>query len=304
MDRLETTIAGVKLKSPVMNASGTAAYGQQMAKNIDLNELGAFVIKSTTMEPRAGHPWPTTTATTGGWLNAVGLKNPGIEHVLAYELPWLAENYPDLPIVGSIAGSNPDDYVEVAKRMATAPNVKFIEVNISCPNVAKGGLAFGTDPVVVEDMTRRIKAVVSNKPVFMKLTPGVTEIVPIALAAERGGADGLVMINTLMGMEIDLETRKPRLSNGTGGLSGKAIHPIAVRMIHQVREVTNLPIIGVGGVFSAKDALELMVAGAGAVQVGSANYGNPHACHDIIQGLVPAMDQYHFNNIAEFSSEK
>jgi dihydroorotate dehydrogenase (NAD+) catalytic subunit len=302
MDRLETTIAGVKVKSPVMNASGTAAYGQQMAKNIDLNELGAFVIKSTTMEPRAGHPWPTTASTTGGWLNAVGLKNPGIEHVLEHELPWLAQNYPELPIVGSIAGSSVEDYVEVAKRMCTAPNVKWLEVNISCPNVAKGGLAFGTDPELVEELTRKIKAV-STKPVLMKLTPGVTQIEPIALAAERGGADGLVMINTLMGMEIDLTTRRPRLSNGTGGLSGEAIHPIAVRMIHQVRAVTDLPIVGVGGVTTAKDALELMVAGACAVQVGSANYGNPRACHDIIQGLTPAMDQYKFENIVSFSKK-
>lgn len=302
MERLETTIAGVKLKNPVMNASGTAAYGQQMAQNIDLNGLGAFVIKSTTMEPRAGHPWPTTAETTGGWLNAVGLKNPGIEHVLKEELPWLAQNYPDLPIVGSIAGSTANEYVEVAKKISTAPNVKLIEVNISCPNVEKGGLAFGTDPEVVEDLTRRIKAVTKN-PVLMKLTPGVTEIVPIALAAERGGADGLVMINTLMGMEIDLETRKPHLSNGTGGLSGAAIHPIAVRMIHQVRAATKLPIIGVGGVGSAKDALELMVAGAGAVQVGSANYGNPKACQSIIEGLIPAMDKYHFDRIDEFKSE-
>lgn len=303
MDRLETTITGVKVKNPVMNASGTAAYGQQMAQNIDLNQLGAFVIKSTTLEPRAGHPWPTTAATTGGWLNAVGLKNPGIEHVLAEELPWLAENYPELPIVGSIAGSTVEEYVEVAKKMATAPNVKWIEVNISCPNVAKGGLAFGTDPEVVEDLTRKVKAA-TDKPVLMKLTPGVTEIVPIALAAERGGADGLVMINTLMGMEIDLETRKPRLSNGTGGLSGEAIHPIAVRMIHQVRAASKLPIIGVGGVSSAKNALELMVAGAGAVQVGSANYGNPKACQEIVQNLVPIMDEYRFDNIADFSIEK
>ena len=300
MSRLETVLAGVKLKNPVMNASGTAGFGPEMAKNFDLNQLGAFVIKSTTLKPKAGHPWPVTAETKGGWLNAVGLKNPGIEHVLANELPWLAQNYPNLPIVGSVAGESLEEYVKVAKKMATAPNVKFIEVNISCPNVKKGGLTFGTDPEVVEELTREIKSVVLDKPVFMKLTPGVTDVVEIAKAAERGGADGLVMINTLMGMEIDLATRKPHLSNGTGGLSGEALHPIALRMIHQVRQVSNLPIVGVGGVFDAKDALELMFAGAQAVQVGAASYGDPKACVKIIDGLEPAMDKYDFNAISDF----
>lgn len=299
MQRLETEIAGVTLKNPIMNASGTAAYGQSLAEKMDLNELGALVIKSTTQTPRAGNPWPTTAETSAGWLNAVGLKNPGIDHVLSEELPWLANDFPTLPIVGSVAGSTFEEYVTVAHRMASAPNVKLIEVNVSCPNVKEGGIAFGTEPQMVRELTQAIKAQV-DCPVLVKLTPAVTAIEPLVLAAEAGGADGLVMINTLMGMEIDLHTRKPHLSNGTGGLSGKAIHPLAVRMVHQARQVTDLPIIGVGGVFTPADALELMVVGAQAIQIGSASYGNPRACHDVITELPAAMDRYGFERIADF----
>ncbi|GEO70233.1 dihydroorotate dehydrogenase [Levilactobacillus acidifarinae] len=291
MERLSVNLAGVTLKNPVMPASGTAAYGQELAQQLDLNELGGLVIKSTTAQPKAGNPRPTTAETTAGWLNAIGLKNPGVANVVQEKLPWLAARYPDLPIVGSVAGASFAEYVSVARQLDAVPNVKLLEINISCPNVDHGGLAFGTDPHTVETLTREITAAVT-KPVFMKLTPNVTDIVPIALAAEAGGASGLTMINTLTGMGIDLTTRKPILAHGTGGLSGKAIHPLAVRMIHQVRQHTKLPIIGVGGVFTPEDVLEFYLAGANAVEVGAATYGRPTACADIVRELPAAMDRY------------
>ncbi|AVK60974.1 dihydroorotate dehydrogenase [Lactobacillus sp. CBA3605] len=302
MERLAVNLAGVTFKNPVMPASGTAAYGQTMAQQLALGDLGGLVIKSTTAQPRVGNPRPTTAVTSAGWLNAIGLKNPGIENVLAEKLPWLATHYPDLPVVGSVAGNTFDEYVTVAQQMATAPNVKLLEINISCPNVDHGGLAFGTDPAVVEALTRQIVTAV-DKPVFMKLTPNVTAIVPIAQAAEAGGAAGLTMINTLTGMGIDLQTRQPILAHGTGGLSGKAIHPLAVRMIHEVRQHTKLPIIGVGGVFTPADVLEFYLAGANAVQVGAATYGQPTACTDIIAGLPAAMDQYGITSLTQLISE-
>ncbi|AVK63566.1 dihydroorotate dehydrogenase [Lactobacillus sp. CBA3606] len=302
MERLAVNLAGVPFKNPVMPASGTAAYGQTMAQQLALGDLGGFVIKSTTAQPRVGNPRPTTAVTSAGWLNAIGLKNPGIENVLAEKLPWLAAHYPDLPVVGSVAGNTFDEYVTVAQQMAMAPNVKLLEINISCPNVDHGGLAFGTDPAVVEALTRQIVTAV-DKPVFMKLTPNVTAIVPIAQAAEAGGAAGLTMINTLTGMGIDLQTRQPILAHGTGGLSGKAIHPLAVRMIHEVRQHTKLPIIGVGGVFTPADVLEFYLAGANAVQVGAATYGQPTACTAIIAGLPAAMDQYGITSLTQLISE-
>ncbi|MDT6979953.1 dihydroorotate dehydrogenase [Levilactobacillus zymae] len=291
MGRLSVNLAGVTLQNPVMPASGTAAYGQELAQKLDLNALGGLVIKSTTAEPKVGNPRPTTAATTAGWLNAIGLKNPGVANVVHEKLPWLATHYPTLPVVGSVAGASFEEYVSVARQLDAVPNVRLLEINISCPNVAHGGLAFGTDPHTVETLTREITAAVT-KPVFMKLTPNVTDIVPIALAAEAGGADGLTMINTLTGMGIDLATRKPILANGTGGLSGKAIHPLAVRMIHQVRQHTRLPIIGVGGVFTPEDVLEFYLAGANAVEVGAATYGTPTACIDIVRDLPATLDRY------------
>ncbi|RHW48737.1 dihydroorotate dehydrogenase [Bombilactobacillus bombi] len=302
MNRLAVNLPQITLKNPIMPASGTAAYGQEMAQNFDLNALGALVIKSTTATARTGNARPTTAQMTGGWLNAIGLKNTGIEYVLTEQLPWLAQHYPTLPIVGSVAGSTVEEYVTVAQQMATADNVKWLEINISCPNVEQGGLAFGTDPQTVEQLTRQICQVV-NKPVFMKLTPNVTDIVPIALAAERGGASGLTMINTLTGLGFDLKTRQPILAHGTGGLSGSALHPLAVRMIRQVRTVTRLPIIGVGGVESAADALELLVAGANAVQVGSATYHQANACCQIIHDLPQAMDKYQITNLQDLITE-
>ncbi|WP_125605717.1 dihydroorotate dehydrogenase [Lapidilactobacillus bayanensis] len=302
MTDLSVQLPGITLKNPIMPASGTAAYGQAMAQKLDLGALGALVIKSTTLEPRQGNAWPTTAQTTGGWLNAVGLKNPGIETVLNEKLPWLAANYPDLPIIGSIAGASEEDYVTVAQKMASAPNVAFLEVNISCPNVSQGGLAFGTDPAVVERLTHKIKLAV-NKPVLMKLTPNVTDVTVIAAAAERGGADGFTMINTLTGLSFDLKTRQPLLAHGTGGLSGTALHPVAIRMIRQVRRQSRLPIIGVGGNFTAEDVLEMLIAGANAVQIGAANYGCPTACTDIIAALPAAMTKYGITSLQELVDE-
>lgn len=284
-------LAGVSLRNPVMAASGTAGYGEEMSQHFDLNQLGALVIKSTTRAPRTGNPWPTTAQTSAGWLNAVGLKNPGIDVVMHEKLPWLATNYPNLPIGGSVAGADIAEYVDVAKQLASAANVAFIEVNISCPNVANEGMAFGTDPQTVRELTQRVVQAVA-KPVFVKLTPNVTDIVPIAQAASAGGAAGLVMINTLMGMEIDLATQKPHLAYGTGGLSGQAIHPLAIRMIHQVHEVLDLPIVGVGGVMNGQDAVEMMLAGASAVQVGAATFGDPLACVKIAAEIPTVLAQY------------
>ncbi|NVY95732.1 dihydroorotate dehydrogenase [Lactobacillus sp. DCY120] len=296
MADLSVHLPEVTLQNPVMPASGTAAYGQEMAQSFDLQQLGAFVIKSTTLETRAGNPRPTTAETTGGWLNAIGLKNPGLKAVLSEKLPWLAQTVPHLPIVASVAGATEAEYLTVAEKLAAAPQVSWLEINISCPNVDQGGLAFGTNPQLVEDLTRQIVQRV-QKPVFMKLTPNVTDIVPIAQAAERGGAAGLTMINTLTGLGFDLSTRQPVLAHGTGGLSGRAIHPLAIRMIRQVRTVSRLPIIGVGGVFTAEDVLEMFIAGANAVQVGAASYGQGDACLRIIQDLPPAMARYNITSL-------
>ena len=296
MERLRVNLAGVTLQNPIMPASGTAAYGQEMAQNFDLTTLGGLVIKSTTLAPKAGNARPVTAETTAGWLNAVGLKNPGVATVVSEKLPWLARHYPTLPIVGSVAGTSFAEYVEVAQRLASAPNVKLLEVNISCPNVDRGGLAFGTDPETVKALTQHITTAV-HLPVFMKLTPNVTDIVPIALAAEAGGAAGVTLINTLTGMGFDLKTRQPLLAHGTGGLSGKAIHPLAIRMVHQVRQCTQLPIIGVGGVFTPEDVLEFYLAGANAVEVGAATYGRPTACADLIEQLPATMDRYGIDSL-------
>jgi len=303
MSEISVQLPGLNLKNPIIPASGTAAYGQGLAQHFDLNALGALVVKSTTLEPRAGNPRPNVTETTAGWMNAIGLTNPGIQAVMADQLPWLADHYPTLPIIGSIAGSTFAEYVAVAQQMTQAPNVHALEVNISCPNVAAGGLAFGTDPVLVKDLVSQIMAV-ATKPVYVKLTPNVTDITVIAQAAVAGGATGLTLINTLTGLQYDLATRQPTLSNGTGGLSGAAIHPLAVRMIHAVRAVTDVPIIGVGGVMRAEDAIEFFLAGANAVEVGAATYGNPCACRDIARELPAALDKYGLPDLMTLSRQQ
>ncbi|MFR0609108.1 dihydroorotate dehydrogenase [Limosilactobacillus mucosae] len=300
MSRLSVSLPGLHLKNPVIPASGTCWYGQEIARNYDLNKLGSLVIKSTTSQPRKGNPAPRACETSAGWLNAYGLNNTGVDNVVQEKLPWLARNYPELPVIASAAGFSEEEYEAVAAKLGTSPYVSAMELNVSCPNVKHGGLAMGTDPELLERLTRRCVAV-SNVPVYVKLTPNITDIVPLAKAAINGGAAGLTMINTLTGMAIDLKTRKPKLANVTGGLSGAALKPIALRMIHQVREFSNIPIIGVGGVETPEDVLEFMMAGANAVEVGAASFHDPLACPKIIDQLPTVMDYYGIEKLTDLN---
>lgn len=300
MSRLSVSLPGLHLKNPVIPASGTCWYGQEIARNYDLNKLGSLVIKSTTSQPRKGNPAPRACETSAGWLNAYGLNNAGVDNVVQEKLPWLAQNYPELPVIASAAGFSEEEYEAVAAKLGTSPYVSAMELNVSCPNVKHGGLAMGTDPELLERLTRRCVAV-SNVPVYVKLTPNITDIVPLAKAAINGGAVGLTMINTLTGMAIDLKTRKPKLANVTGGLSGAALKPIALRMIHQVRQFSNIPIIGVGGVETPEDVLEFMMAGANAVEVGAASFHDPLACPKIIDQLPTVMDYYGIEKLTDLN---
>ncbi|WP_347980459.1 dihydroorotate dehydrogenase [Limosilactobacillus allomucosae] len=300
MSRLSVSLPGLYLKNPVIPASGTCWYGQEIARNYDLNKLGSLVIKSTTSQPRKGNPAPRACETSAGWLNAYGLNNAGVDNVVQEKLPWLAQNYPELPVIASAAGFSEEEYEAVAAKLGTSPYVSAMELNVSCPNVKHGGLAMGTDPELLERLTRRCVAV-SNVPVYVKLTPNITDIVPLAKAAINGGAAGLTMINTLTGMAIDLKTRKPKLANVTGGLSGAALKPIALRMIHQVRQFSNIPIIGVGGIETPEDVLEFMMAGANAVEVGAASFHDPLACPKIIDQLPTVMDYYGIEKLTDLN---
>ncbi len=296
--RLAVKLPGLDLKNPVMTASGTCWYGQGIARDYDLDRLGAIVLKSTTLQPRDGNPTPRLFHGEAGWMNCNGLHNVGVEREVAEKIPWLEKNYPDLPVVASVAGSGIDEYEQVVTRLNASGHVSAVELNVSCPNVKKGGATLGTDPDTVEELTRRCKAA-SRVPVYVKLTPNITSIVPIARAAEKGGADGLTMINTLTGLAIDLATRRPVLSNVTGGVSGPAVKPVALRMIHEVRTVSFIPIIGVGGIRSAEDVLEFLMAGADAVQVGSAVLDDPLALPRIIADLPVVMDRYGIGRLAD-----
>lgn len=300
MSRLSVSLPGLHLKNPVIPASGTCWYGQEIARNYNLNKLGSLVIKSTTSQPRKGNPAPRACETSAGWLNAYGLNNAGVDNVVQEKLPWLAQNYPELPVIASAAGFSEEEYEAVAAKLGTSPYVSAMELNVSCPNVKHGGLAMGTDPELLERLTRRCVAV-SNVPVYVKLTPNITDIVPLAKAAINGGAAGLTMINTLTGMAIDLKTRKPKLANVTGGLSGAALKPIALRMIHQVRQFSNIPIIGVGGIETPEDVLEFMMAGANAVEVGAASFHDPLACPKIIDQLPTVMDYYGIEKLTDLN---
>ena len=273
------TLSSVALDNPVIPASGTFGFGYEFAQWYDINCLGAISVKGTTREPRFGNPAPRIAETPGGMLNAVGLQNPGIDKVVAEELPKLRAVY-HKPIIANISGFSLEEYVECCAKADASPLTDLIEVNVSCPNVQHGGLSFGTDPDMVYQVTQAVKAV-CHKPVYMKLTPNVTDIASIAKACEEGGADGISLINTLLGMRLDLKRRAPILANTTGGLSGPAVFPVAVRMVWQVYEAVKLPIIGMGGVQNAQDVIELMLAGATAVQVGAANLVNPWACKEI-----------------------
>ncbi|MDE5413031.1 dihydroorotate dehydrogenase [Alkalihalobacterium chitinilyticum] len=298
MSRLQIELPGLSMKNPIMPASGCFGFGKEYAKFYDLSKLGAIAVKATTAEPRYGNPTPRVAETAAGMLNAIGLQNPGLEKVVNEELPWL-EKY-DVPIIANVAGSEMEDYIEVAERVSKAPNVTALELNISCPNVKKGGIAFGTIPEVAAELTKEVKRV-SSVPVYVKLSPNVADIVGMARAVEEAGADGLSMINTLLGMRIDLKSRKPILANGAGGLSGPAVKPVAIRMIHQVSQAVSIPIIGMGGIQSAEDVIEFFLAGADAVAVGTANFVDPFICPDIINALPEWLDQLGVDHISELT---
>ncbi len=296
MKTLEISLPGLQLKNPVMPASGCFGFGREFSQLFDLSLLGAIMIKATTFEPRFGNPTPRVAETSAGMLNAIGLQNPGLEKVINEELRWLEQF--DVPIIANVAGSQEEDYIAVAKEISKAPNVHALELNISCPNVKTGGIAFGTIPEVAKNLTKKVKEV-SEVPVYVKLSPNVTNIVDMAKAIEDGGADGLTMINTLVGMRIDLKTGKPILANQTGGLSGPAIKPVAIRMIHEVSQRVTIPIIGMGGMQSAEDVIEYYYAGASAVAVGTANFVDPFVCPTIIEELPELLQSLGFEHISE-----
>lgn len=289
MVNTQVTLSGLSLDNPVIPASGTFGYGYEFAELYDVNLLGSFSFKGTTRLPRFGNATPRIAETPSGMLNAVGLQNPGIEKVISEELPKLAQCF-HKPVIANISGFSADEYAYCCEQIDQQPQVGLIEVNISCPNVHDGGMSFGTTPESAANITRIVKSVTS-KPVYMKLSPNVSDIAAIATACEQAGADGISLINTLMGMRIDLKRRKPILANTTGGLSGSAIFPVALRMVWQVYEAVSIPIIGMGGVSSAADVLEMMLAGATAVQIGAANLIDPFICKKIIEELPILMQQ-------------
>ncbi len=289
------TLSGIRLDNPVIPASGTFGFGKEFREYYDINILGTFSFKGTTLEPRFGNPTPRVAECTAGMLNAVGLQNPGVRHVIDHELPELATFF-HKPVMANISGFSLEEYVEVARLLDTQPQVGWLEVNVSCPNVHGGGMAFGTSAANAAAVTKAVKAATS-KPVYIKLSPNVTDIVSIARACEDAGADGLSLINTLLGMRIDLKTGRPLLANTTGGLSGPAIFPVALRMVWQVSQAVHIPVIGMGGIAGAEDVLEMMYAGATAVQVGAQNLVNPFACKEIIEALPQVMEKYHIHSL-------
>lgn len=296
MSRLSMQLPGLDLKNPIMPASGCFGFGKEYSNLYDLSKLGAIMIKATTVETRIGNPTPRVAETAAGMLNAIGLQNPGLEQVMKNELPYL-ERF-DVPIIANVAGTTTEDYVEVAKEISSAPNVKALELNISCPNVKHGGITFGTDPVIARELVEAVKRV-SEVPVYVKLSPNVTDIVEIAKAVEAGGADGITMINTLVGMRLDERTGKPVIANGTGGLSGPAVKPVAIRMVYEVYKAVNIPIIGMGGVTNAQDVIDFMSAGATAVAVGTANFVDPFVCPKIIEELPAKLEELGVKRIKE-----
>jgi len=291
------TLSGIRLDNPVIPASGVFGYGREFAEFYDINCLGTFSFKGTTREPRFGNPAPRIAEAPGGMLNAVGLQNPGVERVIAEELPRLKDFF-HKPVMANVSGFSVEDYAHTCARLDREEQVGWLEVNISCPNVHGGGMAFGSSPQAAAEVTRAVRAV-THKPVYMKLSPNVTDIAAVAKACEDAGADGVSLINTLLAMRINLRTRKPLLANGTGGLSGPAVFPVAVRMVYQVYEAVKIPIIGMGGVSSAEDVMEMMLAGATAVEVGAANLVTPFACRDIIRDLPEVMERYGIHSLSE-----
>ncbi|PPA72111.1 dihydroorotate dehydrogenase [Jeotgalibacillus proteolyticus] len=294
MSRLSVELPGLTLKNPIMPASGCFGFGKEYSRFYDLSELGAIMIKATTKEPRFGNATPRVAETASGMLNAIGLQNPGLAHVMENELKWLEQF--DVPLIANVAGSTVEDYIEVSEVISTAPNVKALELNISCPNVKHGGIAFGTDPAVARELTKRVKQV-SSVPVYVKLSPNVSSIVEMAKACEEGGADGLTMINTLVGMRLDHKTGKPVIANRTGGLSGPAIKPVALRMVYEVSQVTSLPIIAMGGIQDEYDVIDFISAGASAAAVGTANFVDPLVCPSIIEKLDQLLQSWGIDHI-------
>ncbi len=294
---LSVTLSNVKLDNPIIPASGTFGYGMEFKDFYDINILGSFSMKGTTKEERFGNPTPRIAECTAGLINSVGLQNPGIDFVVEKQFP-LMKKYFNKPIIANISGFSIDEYKYCAEKVDKEEQVGIIEINISCPNVHNGGMSFGTEAKSAMEVTKAVKSV-TTKPVYMKLTPNVTNIVDIAKACEDGGADGISMINTLLGMRIDLKTRKPIIANKMGGFSGPAIFPVALRMVYQVYEAVKIPIIGMGGISTAKDVIEMMLAGATAVEVGSANLKNPYVCKEIIEALPSEMEKYKIDSLKE-----
>ena len=297
MVNTKVNLCGIELSNPVIPASGTFGYGYEYAQSYDINVLGTFSFKGTTREPRFGNPTPRIAECTAGMINAVGLQNPGVDKVISEELPKLKQCF-HKPVMANVSGFSVEDYAYTCQRLDAEDQVGWLEVNVSCPNVHGGGMSFGTQPEAAAEVTRAVKAV-TTKPVIIKLSPNVTDIVAIARACEDAGADGISLINTLLGMRIDLRTRHPIIANTMGGFSGPAIFPVALRMVYQVAGAVKIPVIGMGGVSCAEDVIEMMLAGATAVEVGAANLINPFACRDIVDNLPAVMQKYGIENLNE-----
>ena len=294
---MKVNLCGIEMDNPIIPASGTFGFGKEFAELYDINMLGTFSFKGTTLDPRFGNPTPRIAEFTGGMLNAVGLQNPGVDHVIAHELPELRKIF-HKPVMANISGFSVDEYVEVCEKLDKEEGIGWLEVNISCPNVHGGGMSFGTDPKAAAEVTKAVRAV-TKKPIIIKLSPNVTDIVAIAKACEGEGADGVSLINTLMGMRLSLRTRKPIIANVTGGYSGPAVFPVAVRMVYQVSKAVSIPVVGMGGVSSAKDVIEMMMAGATAVEVGAANLVDPFASKTIVEDLPKVMEEYKIESLTE-----
>ena len=294
---MNVNLCGIELENPVIPASGTFGYGYEFAELYDINCLGTCSFKGTTKDARFGNPTPRIAECTGGMINAVGLQNPGVEQVIAQELPKLKKCF-HKPVMANVSGFSVEDYAYTCEKLDKEPQVGWLEVNVSCPNVHGGGMSFGTSPAAAAEVTAAVKKV-TNKPVIIKLSPNVTDIVSIAQACEDAGADGISLINTMLGMRINLRTRRPVIANTMGGFSGPAIFPVAVRMVYQVAHAVSIPVVGMGGVSSAEDVIEMMLAGATAVEVGAANLVNPFACRDIIRDLPRVMEKYGINKLSE-----
>ncbi|MBE6766303.1 MAG: dihydroorotate dehydrogenase [Ruminococcaceae bacterium] len=297
MGTLSVNLCGIEIDNPIIPASGTFGYGYEFAELYDINMLGTFSFKGTTKDPRFGNPTSRIAECTAGMINAVGLQNPGVEKVISEELPKMSKVF-HKKVMANVSGFAVEDYAYTCQKLDACPEVGWLEVNVSCPNVHGGGMSFGTDPSAAAEVTKAVKAV-TTKPVIVKLSPNVTDIVAIAKACEEAGADGISLINTMLGMRIDLKTRKPIIANKMGGFSGPAIFPVAVRMVYQVAHAVNIPVIGMGGVSSAEDVIEMMLAGATAVEVGAANLVEPYACRNIINDLPKAMEKYGINNLRD-----